>query len=70
MEDVASTQMKEETTNSLCAGTTGAQATFEISVPTNWKMKWQCTYGLFEMSSLEEGAVWHNYIVSCMVMAK
>jgi hypothetical protein len=31
--------MKEENTTSLHAGTAGASATSESSVPTNWKKK-------------------------------
>jgi hypothetical protein len=39
VEKPAPAKMKEGTTDSLGAGTVGAPATFESSVPTNWKKK-------------------------------
>jgi hypothetical protein len=49
--------MKEETTDSLRAGTVGALATSGSSVPADEKKKWQYAYGLLETSSIKERAM-------------
>jgi hypothetical protein len=57
VKELAPFQTKEGATNSSCAGAVGALATFESSVHTDWKKKWQYAYRLLRMSSLKEGAM-------------
>jgi hypothetical protein len=70
VEKLAHSQIKEETVDSLHTGAVGSLATFVSSVPTNWKMKWWHTYRLLRTRSLKVGAMWHDYIVSCVVVTK
>jgi hypothetical protein len=46
MEECAPSKMKEEITDSLCAGAVIGLTTFGSSVPTNQKKKYQHSYGL------------------------
>jgi hypothetical protein len=57
VEEPAPSKMKEGTTDSLHALTVEALVTSRGSVPSDWKKKWNCAYGLLKMSSLKKGVM-------------
>jgi hypothetical protein len=55
VELLASAQIKEETTSSLCVGTIEAPGTFRKCCPHKLKEEMGMQCGLFDMSSLKRG---------------